>query len=224
MKPKSDVLIVLTAGLLVAVLGLIVSRDFVRLGYYNSGLGYTLLDIGLGALVVYAVVETIVARSKTREWKPTLANHFDRLGNDLATVYLTIAPIAARFDTATMRDFEDHQKYLEWGKRDLNNTLDQFRDALPRKLKVALVDCVSGLSELIGLLTDTRKIGGAEYGRMITFRSMSLDLQEKMCLLFDEISQYAPYWKSEIFRKRLDSYRDWFQQHGSDQGRSVMVP
>jgi len=224
MKLKSNVLIVLTAGLLVAVVGLIVSGDFVRLGYYNPGLGYTLLDVGLGALVVYAIVGAIVERSERREWKSTLANHFDRLGNVLATVYLLIAPIAERFDTATMREFEDHQKYLERGKRDLNNSLDQFRDALPTKLKVVLVDCVSGFTELIGLLSETRKIGAAEYGRMITFRSRSLDLQEKMCRLFDEIGQYAPYWNSEIFRKRLDSYRDWFQQHGSDQGGSVIVP
>lgn len=224
-KTKTDVLIVI-AGLLVAIFGLIVSGDFVKpwVGYYSPGLGYAFFDLGLGALVVYVIVETIVERSRAREWKQTLANHFDRLGNGLATVYLTIAPIAERFDTLTMQELEDHQRYLEWGKRELNGTYNQFREVFPTDVSVIMFDCISGLTELIDLLAETRKMGAAEYGRMITFRSKSLELQDKMCTLFDKIGEYAPYWKSDIFRKRLESYRDWYQKNGSDRGKAVLTP
>jgi hypothetical protein len=63
--------ITLSMGALAVIVGLTVTGDFVRpwVGYYNPGLGYTFVDVGFGAFIVFIFIDRLLLRERREYWK-----------------------------------------------------------------------------------------------------------------------------------------------------------
>jgi hypothetical protein len=70
---RPSLLITLVLGASIVILGLLVTGDFAKpwTGWpgYNSALGYTFADVGLGAFIVYIFIDTLLLREKRQHWK-----------------------------------------------------------------------------------------------------------------------------------------------------------
>lgn len=194
--------VLMLAGLLIA-------------GYFGwSGLGYALFDVGLGSIIVYAIVENFGRRSFANQWKSLLDTRFHDLIENLMHGYLTVVMTARQFKTTTVQECDEQRDFLQWGKKPLEAMITTFGDILPPRLRVALSDCLNGLNDVLNILDEIVKVGKIDGSDVITFQELTLNFVESVCTMIDNLGDYTPDIKPEAFHKYLETYRKWYAEYG----------
>jgi hypothetical protein len=88
-------LTILIIGFTLALTGIVIAGDIPFLNVdeiHSSGLGYSLLDVGLGTCIVFLIVDKLLRQEKTKPWKDVGENitqliqmELDGVASDLIT-------------------------------------------------------------------------------------------------------------------------------------------